>query len=118
MKSDIREISRQVLGVRPFAGSIGKDKSDVVLSQKLKKIGREKSGMPHLDCVTKPARFLHFSPGSAFQFFVVLSPKAGRHGRITWQQFEKLVQPLAIPPEIRRQLPKDGAQLLAQREHA
>ena len=64
-----------MFGVWPFAGGVGKDKSDVMLPQEREELRRHETIVPNFDGVTNAAGDADPGPGARFEFIVVFLPK-------------------------------------------
>lgn len=112
MQSAIHEIRSHIHSSRPF-DRVRTNQSGSVRAKQMNEVGPKKTVVPDFDGVTNRVIFVHSHPRSAGNPFVVTPGKLRRLDKIPWKQFEKEFHATRVETQVRRELPENGAELVA-----
>jgi len=104
MQAAVDEVAREIYGIRPFPGSIGKNEGDVEFAQEIKKRGNQKAWVTNFDAITHRPLSLGFEPCMRRQLGIMMAAKRRGFAGGFWQQLEKLTETRLIPSQVRRKL--------------
>jgi hypothetical protein len=117
VQADVDEVGGQVLEERPATGGIGDDEGDAMAAQQGDEGRVDEARVADLDRVAERPDVVDLEPGAAVEALVVAACERERRAAVARQQSEEGGEALGVEAELRRELPQDRAELVAQAQH-
>jgi hypothetical protein len=120
VQPDVGHVAGHLVEHRPRARGVGHDHPDAVRAQELAELGRAEGRVPHLEHVAQRAVDRCRCVGRLLELggVVVGSGVRRRVRRGAGQEVEERGEPVGVEPEVRRELPQQRAEAVAERQHA